>query len=73
MDEPDPTVMLPKSPRMTAWGHTLDSGADHYVPDEDGVGVDEGVGVYPRCDAIELVNGHGRGRYTWAAIQLTPW
>ena len=48
-------------------------GADHDVPDEDGVGMDEGVGVDPRCDAIEFVDGHGGGRYTWAAIQVTPW
>ena len=43
------------------------------VADDDGVGVHVGVGVDPRCDAVELVDGHGGGRYTWAAIQVTPW
>ena len=34
-------------------------GADHNVPYEDRVGMDEGVGVDPRCDTIEFVDGHG--------------
>ena len=48
-------------------------GADRDVPDDDRVGVHEGVGVDARCDALELVNGHGVRRYTWPAIQVTPW
>ena len=35
--------------------------------------MNEGIGVDPRCDAIEFVDRHGRGRYTWAATQVTPW
>ena len=47
-------------------------GADRHVADDDGVGMDEGVGVDVRGDAVQFVDGHGRGRYTWAAIQVTP-
>ena len=47
-------------------------GADGHVADDDGVGVDEGVGVDARRHAVELVEGHGSGRYTWPAIQVTP-
>ena len=48
-------------------------GADRDITDHDGVGVDKGVGVDARCDAFEFVDGHGAGRYTWPAIQVTPW
>ena len=48
-------------------------GADRDVPDDHGLGMDEGVGVDPRGDSVQLVDWHGRGRYTWAATQVTPW
>ena len=48
-------------------------GADHHVADHDRFGVDEGVDINPRCNAVEFVDGHGGRRYTWAAIQVTPW
>ena len=48
-------------------------GADGDVADDDGVGVHEGVGVDARRDALSLVDGHGGRRYTWPAIQVTPW
>ena len=48
-------------------------GADGHVADHDRVGMNECVGVDARCHALELVERHVRGRYTWAAIQVTPW
>ena len=48
-------------------------GADGDVADDDGIGMDVGLGVDARRDAVELVDGHGRRRYTWPAIQLMPW
>ena len=47
-------------------------GANRDITDDDGVGVDKGVGVDARRDAFDFVDGHGRGRYTWPAIQVTP-
>ena len=48
-------------------------GAERHVSDDDGVGMHVGVGVDPGGDAVDLVDGHGGGRYTWAAIQVMPW
>ena len=47
-------------------------GADRDIPDDDGVGVHKGVRVDVRRHAFDFVHGHGPGRYTWPAIQVTP-
>ena len=48
-------------------------GADRDIADDDGVRMDKSLGVDLWRDAFDLVDGHGWGRYTWPAIQVTPW
>jgi hypothetical protein len=48
-------------------------GADKDIADHDGVGMHKSIVVNARCDALNLVDRHGRRPYTWPAIQVTPW
>ena len=47
-------------------------GADRDVADDDGVGVDVGLGVDPRRDPVELVDRHGEDATRAPATQVTP-
>ena len=56
-----PITMRLWSPRSTACGQIVDSGADHDVADDRRVGMHERVRVDLRDDVTERVEGHRPG------------